>query len=75
MMNARACYFTSGFPLVRLLYLACLLSIASIAKGSELLTGGVPLPEDATPAEHSASPFAGTWYGSWDGRLNAIIIV
>lgn len=75
MMNALARYFTSGFPPVRLFYLSCLLSIASVANAADLLIGGVPLPEDAAPAKQSNSPFAGTWYGSWDGRLNTIIIV
>ncbi|MGI9410939.1 MAG: dienelactone hydrolase family protein [Hyphomicrobiaceae bacterium] len=36
---------------------------------------GVPLPGDASPLANTASKFAGTWVGTWDGVVKTVLVV
>lgn len=36
---------------------------------------GVPLPANTSPAAHQASPFAGTWIGTWGRVWKTILVV
>jgi len=43
----------------------------------DIVIDGVPLPADTLPVSTgtSASPFAGTWIGKWDGSLKTVLVV
>jgi hypothetical protein len=49
-------------------------SVTAFAVGPRMLDD-VPLPDDASPVQATASPFAGTWVGSWNDSWRAVLIV
>lgn len=50
---------------------------ASAAAEADIRIDGVPLPDDVAPLAQSAasSPFAGAWFGEWDGVLKTVLVV
>ncbi len=63
--------FASTLAITTLFYTA-----TGIAK-MDIVIDGVPLPADVSPmpSDTTASPFAGTWIGKWDGTLKTVLVV
>lgn len=63
--------------LASFLAVSSLLFSATAEASKDILIEGVPLPAGISPlhSDATASPFAGTWIGEWDGLLKTMLVV